>query len=617
MGLLLCAQLFFYLSNTSLFQPTGVRNCVNILWGNIRFGLATVCTFLSPYILLNLIPSRELRWNKIYHGITEALYIILTLIVVIPTIIDASYFQFTYRRLSCEIFQYLTIGGDMGNLLPKFLLDYWPSTVCSIVLIAILVVMQNITHLDRRSPYASHTVNDIVGFVLGIAVTVLLMRGGFARHWIRPCDSARYAIAKETPLVENSAYNILQTLLLPEIQTPDINATKSSSQTFNPLFTPLYRTIETPVDTLTALADSTATNSIRQEIPTKKNVVVIIFEGFSQEYMGCYNPDIETSYTPFLDSLATISTLYQGRSNGKKSIEAIPAVFASIPTLMDKPFILSKYKNNDIYALPTILANEGYHTAFFHGSYNGTMGFDTFCRKAGFKEYYGKNEYGDMKDYDGTWGIYDEPFLQFTAQRLETFKQPFLAGVFTISAHHPYSIPEQHIGDFKKGEHPILECVMYSDYALRRFFETASKQDWFRNTIFIITGDHPAQPLSRKYNSYDMRYAVPMIIFDPSDPTPHRSNRIMQQTDIMPSVIDMLCINKKFIAFGSSIFRDKTEGFHIVYGDGFIQLSKQGSLTVVKGQRIEQYGHDNQNTDFINSYMRQYYDRMEHNNLIP
>ena len=624
-ALLLCAQLFFYLCNTSLFQPSGTRDCISIIWGNIRFGLATVFTFLSPYILLNIIPSRELRWNKVYHGIAEALYIIITLAIILPTIVDTAYFQFTYRRLSCEIFKYLTIGGDMGNLIPKFIIDYWPTTVIGVALIVIMTVMQCITHLDRRSPYASHTVNDIVGCIVVIALTLVLMRGGFSRHWIQPSDSARYTTAKESSLVQNSALNILQTTLQPEIILPKIATSKSPTNTFNPSYTPLYRKIETPVDTSAAISDtnSTSNDSIISTPPEKKNVVVIVLESFSQEYMGCYNPDNETSYTPFLDDLATRSTLYQGRSNGKKSIEAIPAVFASIPTLMEQPFILSKYQKNNIYALPAMLSDEGYHTAFFHGSYNGSMGFDSFCYKAGFKEYYGMNEYNafakphNTNDYDGTWGIFDEPFLQFMAQRLATFQQPFFAGVFTISAHHPYAIPEQHKGQFKQGQHPILQCVMYTDYALQRFFDVASKLPWYNNTIFIITADHPAQVLSRKYNSYDQRYAVPMIIFDPSNPTPRKSNRIMQHTDIMPSVIDMLCINKRFVAFGTSVYRDKEAGFQIVYGDGFIQLSQPGSLTVVKGQSIEHYGHDNQNTDFIISLMRQYYDRMEQNKLTP
>ena len=175
------------------------------------------------------------------------------------------------------------------------------------------------------------------------------------------------------------------------------------------------------------------------------NIVIIVLESFSQEYMGCYNQGIMPSFTPFLDSLAQHCVVYQGRANGKKSIEGIPAIFASVPTLMTFPLTLSDYANDSLYALPAILRDNGYHTAFFHGSYNGVMGFDKLCSRMGFEEYYGKNEYmadrlSKESDYDGCWGIYDEHYLQYLSRRLGAFKEPFMAGVFTLSSHHPYTM---------------------------------------------------------------------------------------------------------------------------------------------------------------------------------
>ena len=199
----------------------------------------------------------------------------------------------------------------------------------------------------------------------------------------------------------------------------------------------------------------------------QRNVVLIVLESFGQEFMGCYNTqEGADTRTPFLDSLAKHSLLYNGRSNGKKSIEGIMAINTGIPNLMSIPLTNSAYNEDDYTGLPAVLRKHGYRTAFFHGSYNGVMEFDRTCEKIGFDEYHGMNEYNAdemarKSDYDGVWGIYDEPFLQYTAKRIGTYSEPFFAEVFTVTSHHPVPIPDEHKGEFKEGRHPILKCVEY------------------------------------------------------------------------------------------------------------------------------------------------------------
>ena len=112
------------------------------------------------------------------------------------------------------------------------------------------------------------------------------------------------------------------------------------------------------------------------------------------------------------------------------------------------------------------------------------MGFDNFAYAAGIDEYYGMNEYVKNKDFDGNWGIFDEEFLQFYATKLNSFKEPFVSSVFTLSSHHPYTIPEKYKGKFRKGPLKILEAVSYSDFSLRQFFKTASKMSWYENKTY-------------------------------------------------------------------------------------------------------------------------------------
>ncbi|MBK9591974.1 MAG: sulfatase-like hydrolase/transferase [Crocinitomicaceae bacterium] len=99
------------------------------------------------------------------------------------------------------------------------------------------------------------------------------------------------------------------------------------------------------------------------------------------------------------------------------------------------------------------------------------MSFDVFCDVAGYDKYYGRTEYNNEAHYDGTWGIYDEEFLSWSADQMTAMQQPFFSTIFTISSHPPYSIPEKHKSRFNKGTEEMHNAVMYADYALSQFFE--------------------------------------------------------------------------------------------------------------------------------------------------
>src|SRR5439155_21961251 len=184
--------------------------------------------------------------------------------------------------------------------------------------------------------------------------------------------------------------------------------------------------------------------------PRRENVVILVLESLSAEYCGMGNGG--PSYTPFLDSLAAESLFFfHNYANGRRSIEMAPSILAGLPSLMSESFLESAYQKNQLLGLGTLLAPLGYTTSFFHGAANGTMRFDTLMRRAGIQHYYGLKEYPNKAaDFDGNWGIYDEPYLQYVAHELSGQKPPFAAAIFTLSSHHPYSVPGKYRGRFKK-----------------------------------------------------------------------------------------------------------------------------------------------------------------------
>jgi len=289
-------------------------------------------------------------------------------------------------------------------------------------------------------------------------------------------------------------------------------------------------------------------------------------ESFGNEWLG---KKTGKEFTPFLDSLLDQSLYFDNAfANGKKSIEAVPAIFAGIPSLLDNPYISSSYGTNSISALPQLLKEKGYTSAFYHGATNGSMKFDVFTAHLGFDQYFGRKEYDNESHTDATWGVLDEYFMPWTAKSItKELKEPFLAGLFTLSSHHPYFVPEEHRSNLPEGKHPMAKSIAYADMSLRMFFDEAKKQPWFQNTVFVICADHTPAGNTKRYNRRIGMYQIPIAFYDPQGQIePEVNSRLFNHIDIMPSILDLTGYSKDAYTFGNSYFKnDKHIPFSINY----------------------------------------------------
>lgn len=241
--------------------------------------------------------------------------------------------------------------------------------------------------------------------------------------------------------------------------------------------------------------------------------------------------------------------------------------------------------SNDITSLAEVLRKRDYSTAFFHGGTNGTMGFEAYTKVAGFDNYYGRYEYDNEDDFDGNWGIFDEPFLQYTAETVDKMKKPFFGCIFTLSSHHPYTIPEKYKGMFRKGNSDIVESIMYADYSLQKFFETARKMPWFENTLFVLTADHTSEAFHPVSRTSVGRYSIPIVFYSENENWQQFNNGIAQQIDIMPSVLDYLGYDESYLAFGESLFDSLATRFAISYLNGMYQLIQNDYVYKFDGEK--------------------------------
>jgi phosphoglycerol transferase MdoB-like AlkP superfamily enzyme len=498
--------------------------------------------------------------------VADTVFYISNIILLIPNLADSAYYPFSLKRMTADIFNYITTGDDTAAMMPQFVHDYWYVFLLWFASIVILVAIVRRISISKRYVMQKHVqyyFAQTLSMILFLGLSVLGVRGGVQLKPVGILSAAQYAPAHETAIVLNSAFTLMRSTGQQGLQR--LNYFSDNNELLS-----LY-TVE---------KNYSKSDSLGVLLPMqKKNIFIIILESFSIEHIGALNHQKgpkRSDFTPFFDSLCQQSTVYQGFSNGKRSIEGIPAILASLPTWMNEDFITSQYASNKFNSLASLLKGEGYNSSFFHGGKNGTMGFDAFCKSAGFDNYYGKNEYPVETDFDGSWGIWDEPFLQYVANTMNAAPQPFLGAVFTLSSHHPYKVPDHYKNKFKKGPLEIQETIMYTDFALQKFFEKASSMPWFQNTLFVLTADHTSEAAQAFYKNRVGQFAIPIVIYDPQNKQSVKKAIVAQQTDIMPTILDMLNYPKPFIAFGGSLLRAEEPRFSISFLNGNYQIIQDG-----------------------------------------
>lgn len=552
--MLFITRLVFLAFNYGSFHQLGTWDYIIALW----FDLITIGLFFLPFYSLFLIPI-PIRGYKTHQVLTKILWQLTNTLLIALNLLDVEYFKYTSKRSTFDLFSMLSTGSDLNQLASTLLKDFWFLFLILIILVTISTWMYSKT-AQTFSTFKVKGKNfyrkNIIAFIILTPTLVIMGRGGFALKPTGIIEAANYCKTENTAFVLTTPFTMIKTVNQGGLDNVEYYSETELKQHFNPI-----------------------KQSVPQHIlPNGTNVMVIMLESFGIEFIGAYNN--QEGYTPFLDSLIEKSLSFKyAFANGKKSIEAVPATVASIPTLMDNPYISSPFGDNELNSLPNILKKQEYSSGFFHAATNGSMRFDGFSKICGFDNYYGRYEYNNDAHFDKTWGILDEYFNPWTARKLTEMKEPFFGFLFTCSSHHPYFIPKHMDSKVKKGPQPICASISYGDYALRIFFTEAKKQPWYDNTLFVILADHTPASITPEYQNRTHLYRIPILFYHPSGKIkPEKSNDIIQQLDLLPTILDLLNIETNYYAFGNSHYQN-TRKEAITYIEGTYHYYKNNKMT--------------------------------------
>lgn len=517
------------------------------------FDLVTVAIAFLPLVALETFPNKW-RGTKVYQTILLIAFQITVFLTVLINLIDVEYFRHSSSRSTASLIKMLSFGDDFKQQIPSVFTDYWPLLLALITFqILSIWLYKRISRIPDDSREQKWW-KQIVIFPLMAFFFVIIGRGGFGLKPIAPPKAAAFTIDQNMQLVLNSAFTVIKSWGNEELKEKDYFEDDELKALYNPI-----RQYKDP-----AVLD-------------QPNVVVLLLESFSVEYISAINGDSIT-YTPFMDSLIGHSYVFnQCYANGKKSMDAMPSVISSIPKLMEVEYLTSNYATNQIESIPKLLKKRGYESAFFHGATNGSMNFDVFADVTGFDHYYGRTEYDNDADFDGTWGIFDAPFFRWSADRMTNLPRPFFSTIFTISSHPPYTIPDQYADRFNEGPSEMHDAVRYADFSIQQFFERVKQLDWYENTLFILVADHTPASGTPVYFKDMGNMHIPLVMYHPTNEFfQGSSDKVVSQVDIMPTLMHLLGHQDPFFAFGQSIFDDQP-GFSASYiGDKYLYFRTIG-----------------------------------------
>ena len=552
--ILLISRILFYFYNLKYFSVAKFGETIWAFFVGLRFDIATTLIINLPFIIFSILPIR----NPKYHLFLKVLFVIFNSIFLGLIIVDYEFFAFNGKKLTLDIF---FIAGDIGGQFFQVIFYYWHLSLLTIATMAILW-----RYYPRRKkeylfemPMKFYKSIPISLFIF--VLTAIGVRGGLQMRSISTKDAFVFETYELGNFALNSAYSFTRSLSQKGLDYEKYFASREE--------------VKKKLNSISSLESGI-------EVSELENVVIIILESFSMEY-------VEKGFTPFLASLKENALFFeQGSSNGRRSIEALPSILAGFPSIIGKPLYQSNYQANKILGVPDYLKDLNYKSYFFHGGKIGTMGFNSFCNTIGFDGYYGKEDYPNSDHYDGHWGIYDHNFYDFMLEKLDKIEGKFFSTFFSLSSHQPYSIPVQYRGKFNKGDLPIHESIGYADYALSKFFKKAQTKPWFENTLFIITADHSQKLGTKKYQTILGRYRVPIIFYSPKKKL-ESPKKIVQHVDILPSILDYLgIIPSERLLFGSSVF-NQDPGRMINFNSGNYLYRKGEKLLLYDKNKVKTY----------------------------
>lgn len=572
----------FMLSRTALliWHPEGTEgHIIDIYKYGLLYDVSINCTMYAVVFLICILSN---FLSKVPAFILILQKLLLSLIITIQLLLEISTPSFIIEygvRPNHIYVEYLIYPKEVLSTLVNGHL--FESLFCILICITAFILFYKLASKLYRDYTSIKVKKSLLCLVLAIVLIPYGIRGTITNHKpLNPSNSSFCTSPLGNTIPVNSTFNVFYALR--HISDSDIKS--SSIFAFDNTVNVLNNYDKFSKVTKPKTIDSSC--PINQVITPKvtpsqkRNVVIIVEESFGARYVQSLSGD---PIAPELEKLKNEGWWFERLyATGHRSVRGLEAITASYPPSPLASQVKLEHQE-ELTTISSIYKRLGYKTSFIYGGESHFDSMRSYFLNNGVEEIIEQKDYKDP-EFVASWGVSDEDLFKKANEKfvkLSNNNQPFCSVVFSSSFHDPFDIPQGKVNiDGVKTDDPRrLTAAKYADYALGKFFEQAKKEDYYKNTVFLVIADHDSRV--RGIGAFPLtNYSIPALIISP-DITPRVDKRIVSQIDMLPTLLSLTGVSGEFPLSGEDLTRDDiierapvsyNELFGYVKGDKFTLL---------------------------------------------
>lgn len=330
----------------------------------------------------------------------------------------------------------------------------------------------------------------------------------------------------------------------------------------------------------------------------RPNIIFMMVEGFTSKGIEAFGGVVNAA--PNVSALAKEGIRFTDfYANGHRSNRGITSIFSSYPGLPQTSIILFPEKVEKLPHLMGAFKDQGYETAFYYGGEIDFANMRSYFLQAKTDRLISKLDFS-FKDNNSKWGVHDHIVLNRMMKDLNKQREPFFYSIFTLSSHEPFDIPDDiRITSEEDDEHKFMNAMYYTDRSIGKFIAKAKKQDWWDNTLIIITADHGVNYINLTPSIAKETFKIPMLWLGGAlAKTDTTIQSMASQVDIAPTLLAQVNLDASQYPFGRNILADdfKPRAFYC-YGDGSAYLDNNHYLIfdIPSNRHFMKKGYDKEN----------------------
>ena len=572
LGLFVLAFLYVWLTPNNIFKQYGGSVIEIVL---IFLGLKTIL-----FALMLFLPKNRLKIRNSLYFITLFIYVLLIIFNAVSEYFFYNEFGVRYNFIAVD---YLIYTNEViGNIMESY-------PIVPLFSIIFIITASATWFIYKKT---KDTLIDLPNFKQKIVLLFIFIILATISIFVIPKISYEKGNTFEKEIAANGMVKFYEAF---------------TNNTLD--FFKFYPTIDESLaekNVLSALGINSLNRKVTSDIQPEvhKNVVLISIESLSADFLKLYgNKD---GITPFLDSLSQQSLVFTNLyATGNRTVRGLEALTLCIPPTAGESIIKRENENKNKFTTGSVFKSKGYTTKFLYGGYSYFDNMKDFFGGNGYQIVDRDNFKPEEITFANVWGVCDEDMAKKAISEMNKDAKtgkPFFHHWMTVSNHRPYTYPDGKI-DISPTSKSRNGGVKYTDYALKKFFEMAAKQDWYKNTVFVIVADHCASSAGKTELPMD-KYRIPGMIFAPDFIKPEKFRTVASQIDLMPTLFGLLHFNYDSKFLGQDVFSKNyvPRAYIATYQDlGFV---KDNYLTVISPtKKIKQYQlFQKENKDQIQEY---------------